>query len=103
MKIFVMAPLMVMSPSYAKPVLVLSFNFGLTGSKLLLIEIGESTDSPTLFLKRVLLIRQGEIKYMGSVGGKTPTESKLYLLFSNLRHIEQDEVDVICCVQLYHR
>ena len=31
---------------------------------------------------------------MGSVGGKTPTELKLYLFFSNLRYIEQDEVDV---------
>jgi hypothetical protein len=31
---------------------------------------------------------------MGFAGGKTPTEPKLYLLFSNLRHIEQDEVDV---------
>jgi len=39
---------------------------------------------------------------MGSVGGKTPTEPKLYLLFSNLRHIEQDEVDVVCFVQLCH-
>jgi hypothetical protein len=33
---------------------------------------------------------------MGVVGGKTPTESKLYLFFSNLKHIEQDEVDVMC-------
>jgi hypothetical protein len=29
-----------------------------------------------------------EIKCMGSVGGKTPTEPKLYLLFSSHRHIE---------------
>ena len=57
MRILVMVPLMVMSPSSAKPVLVLSFDFGLTGSKLLLIEIGESTDSPTLCLKCVLLLR----------------------------------------------
>jgi hypothetical protein len=28
------------------------------------------------------------IKCMGSVGGKTPTKPKLYLLFSNLRLIE---------------
>ena len=33
---------------------------------------------------------------MGSVGGKTPTELKLDLSFSILRHIEQDKVDVIC-------
>jgi hypothetical protein len=31
---------------------------------------------------------------MGSVGGKTPTEPKLCSLFSKLKHIEQDKVDV---------
>jgi hypothetical protein len=31
---------------------------------------------------------------MGSVGGKTLTEPKLYLFFSNLGHIEQDKIDV---------
>ena len=41
-KILVMMPLMVMPPSSAKPVLVLSFDFGLTGSGPSLIEIGES-------------------------------------------------------------
>jgi hypothetical protein len=29
-----------------------------------------------------------EMKCMGSIGGKTPTEPKLYLLFSNLGHME---------------
>jgi hypothetical protein len=38
-----MTPPMVMSPYSAKPVLVLSFDFGLTGSELSLVEIGEST------------------------------------------------------------
>jgi hypothetical protein len=37
---------------------------------------------------------------MGSIGGKTPTEPKLYLLFSNLGHMEQDEVDIMYFVQL---
>jgi hypothetical protein len=37
--------------------LILSFDFGLTGSELLLVEIGELTNSPTLCLKRVLLIK----------------------------------------------
>jgi hypothetical protein len=37
---------------------------------------------------------------MGSVGGKTPTKPKLYLVFSNLRHNEYDKVDVMCFVQL---
>jgi hypothetical protein len=32
---------------------------------------------------------------MGSVGGKTPTEPKVYSS-SNLRHTEQDKVDVMC-------
>ena len=48
---------MVMSPSSAKPVLVLNFDFSLTGSELSLVEIGESIDSPTLYLKCVLLIK----------------------------------------------
>ena len=39
-RILVMTPLMVMSPSFANLVLILSFDFGLTGSELSLIEIG---------------------------------------------------------------
>jgi hypothetical protein len=36
----------------------------------------------------------------GSVGGKTPTEPKVYSS-SNLRHIEQDKVDVyVFCLNL---
>ena len=41
--ILVMMPLMGMSPSSAKPILVLSFDFGLIGLELSLVEIGEST------------------------------------------------------------
>ena len=41
-----MAPLMVMPPSSAKPVLVLSFDFGLIGSEPSLVEIGESMILP---------------------------------------------------------
>ena len=49
-RILVMTPLMVMSPSSAKPVLVLSLDFGLTGLEPLVVEIGESTIFPhTLF------------------------------------------------------
>jgi hypothetical protein len=33
-----------------------------------------------------------EIKCMGSVGGKTPTEPKLCSFYSILGHIEQDKV-----------
>ena len=47
---------MVMSPSSVKPVLVLSLDLGLTGSKHLQ-KFGESTNSPKLCLKCVLLIK----------------------------------------------
>ena len=42
---------MVMSPFSAKPVLVLSFDFGLAGSKPLLVGIGESTVFPHTLLE----------------------------------------------------
>jgi hypothetical protein len=32
---------------------------------------------------------------MGSVGGKTPIELKVYSFFSYLRHSEQDKADVM--------
>ena len=45
-----MTPLMVMSPSSTKPILVVSFDFGLIDLGPSLIEIGESTVFPhTLF------------------------------------------------------
>ena len=43
-----------------------------------------------------------EIKCMSSIGGKTPTEPKLYSFFSSLRHIEYDKVDVMCLVHSYN-
>jgi hypothetical protein len=48
-KILVMTSLMVMSPSSANPVLVLSFDFSLIGSGPSLVEIGESTIFPLHF------------------------------------------------------
>jgi hypothetical protein len=39
---------------------------------------------------------------MGFVGGRTLTKPKLYLFLSILGHIEQDEIDVMCFVQLQH-
>ena len=39
---------------------------------------------------------------MSSVGGKTPTEPKLYSFFSSLRHVEYDKVDVMCLVHSYN-
>ena len=51
MRILVVVPLMVMSPSSAKPILILCFDFGLTGSGPLLIEIGESAVFPHTLLE----------------------------------------------------
>ena len=50
-KILVIMTLMVMSPSSAKPILVLSFDFSLTGSGPSLVEIGESTVFPHTLLE----------------------------------------------------
>ena len=49
MRILVVVPLMVMSPFSVKPILVLSFDFGLVGLEPLLVEIGESTIFPLHF------------------------------------------------------
>jgi hypothetical protein len=77
----VMTPLMVMSPSSAKLVLVLS----LTDSELSLIEIWRINWLSHTLLKVCPAHKDKiEIKCMGSVGGKTPTELKLYLFFSSL-------------------
>ena len=51
MRILVMTPLMVMSPPFVKPVLVLSFDFGLAGLEPLLVEIRESTIFPHTLLE----------------------------------------------------
>jgi hypothetical protein len=92
---------MVMSPSSIKPILVLSLNFGLTGLEPSLVKIW-GIDELLHTLLEVCPAHKDkvEIKCMGSVGEKTPTEPKLYLFFSNLRYIEQDEVDVMCFVHL---
>ena len=50
MRILVVVPLMVMSPFSAKPILVLSFDFGIAGSEPLLVEIGESIVFPHTLL-----------------------------------------------------
>ena len=69
-----MMHLMVMSPSSTKPVLVLSFDFGLAGSEPLLVEIEELTVFPHTLLEVCPSHKDKvEIKCMGSVGGKTPT------------------------------
>ena len=98
-----MMPLMVMSPSSTKPILILSFDFGLTGLELSIVEIRESTVFPHTLLEVCPTHKdKAEIKCIGYVGMKTLIEPKLYSFFSNLRHMEQDEVDVIRFVQLYN-
>ena len=59
-----MMPLMVMSPPFTIPVLVLSLDFGLTGSEHLY-KFVESTDSPILCLKCVLHMKQGRYQVHG--------------------------------------
>jgi hypothetical protein len=56
-KILVMTHILVMSHSSSKPILILSFDFHLTGSKLSFVEIRELTNSPALYLKCVLLTK----------------------------------------------
>jgi hypothetical protein len=72
-----------------------------TSSELLLVEFW-GIDIPLLTLLEVCPACKDkiEIKYMGSVGGKTPIEPKVYLLFSNLGHMEQDKFDVMRFVPL---
>ena len=89
-----MTPPMVMSPFSAKAVLILSLDFGLTGLELLLVEIGGSINFPTLCLKCVLLIKQGRDQVHGLCWWENTNRTKI-LFFSNLRHMEQDEVDVM--------
>ena len=50
-RILVVVPLMVMPPSFAKPHLGFEFDFGLTGSELSLVQIGESTNFPHTLLE----------------------------------------------------
>ena len=82
-----MTPLMVMLPSSTKPALVLSFDFGLTGPELSLVEIRESTVFPHTCLKCVLLIRQGRDLVHRLCWWENTNRTKTFF-FSNLRHIE---------------
>ena len=77
-----MMPLMVMSPSSAKPVLVLSFDFGLTGSGSSLVEVWENQlSSPTLCLKCVLLIKQGRDQVHGLCWWENTNRTKTLFIF----------------------
>jgi hypothetical protein len=73
----------------------------ITGSELSLVEFWR-IDKPLHTLLEVCPSCKDKlgIKCMCSIGGKTPTEPKFYLSLSNLGHIEQDEFNVMCFVQL---
>ena len=88
-------PLMAMPPFSTKPVLVLSFDFGLAGLEPSLIEIWQSTIFPHTLLEVCPAHKDKvEIKCMGFVGGKTPTEPKLY---SSLTLGTWDKMKLMLC------
>jgi hypothetical protein len=69
-----------------------------SGSELSLIEFGGSAP---LHLLKVCFAHNDkvEIKCMGSIGGKTPTEPKLYIFsFLALGTLNNDKIDVMCIV-----
>ena len=57
------------------------------------VEVGRSGRPLHIFLKVYPACKNKvEIKCMGSVGGKTPTEPKVCSFYSNLGYIEQDNI-----------
>ena len=81
-RILEVVPLMVMPPSSTKPILVLNFDFSLTGLGPSLVEIGELTNSPTLCLKCVLLIRQGRDQVHGLCWWENTNRTKNFIYSS---------------------
>ena len=92
-----------MSPSPTKSAMVLSFDFSLIGLEPSLVEIRESTVFPHTLLE---MCPAHKTRWRSSAWamlvGKHQQNQNFYLFFSNLRHIEQNEVDVMCFVQLQH-
>ena len=87
---------MVMPPFSTKPILVLSFDFGLAGSKPLLIGIGESTVFPTLCLKCVLLIRQGRDQVHELCWWENTNKTKNFI-YSSLTLGTWDKMKLMLC------
>ena len=100
----VMVSLMMMLPSSVKPIMVLSFDFWLSRFRTFTCRNWGINNSPTLCLKCILLVqtRQRSSAWALLVGKHQQNQNFIYSSLT-LRRIEQDEVDVICCVQLYHR
>ena len=57
---------------------------------------------PTLCLKRTLLIKQGRDQVLGLCWLENTKKTKTLLITLNPSAHEQDEVDVMCFVQLQH-
>ena len=77
------------------------FDFGLIGLEFSLVEIWGIVELLHTLLEVCPAHKDKvEIKCIGSAGGKTPTEPKLYLFFSNFWCIEYDKVDVMCFISL---
>ena len=95
--------LMMMLPCSAKSVLGLSFDFWLSRFRTFTCRNQGINNSPTLCLKCVLLIqtRQRSSAWALLVGKHQQNQNFIYSSLT-LRHIEQDEVDVVCFVQLCH-
>ena len=91
-----MTHLMVMSPPSTKPVLVLSLDFGLTGSESLQ-KLGDRLTSPTLCLKCVLLIktRQRSSAWALLVGKHQQNQNFIY---SSLTLGTWNKMKLILCV-----
>ena len=78
--------LMMMLHSSAKPVLILGFDFWLSRFRTFTCRNWGINNSHTLLEVCPTHIDKVEIKCMGSIGGKIPTEPKLHLFFSSLGH-----------------
>jgi hypothetical protein len=86
---------MVMSPLSTKPVLVFEFGFWFDMFSTL-VEIGGLTSFPHTLLEVCPAHKDKvEIKCMGSFGGKTPTEPKLY--FSSLSLDTLNNIKLMLC------
>ena len=79
MKILMKMPLMVMSPSSTKPILILSFDFGLIGSGPSLVEIRELPNS-TFLLEVCPAIKQGRDQVHGLCWWENTNKTKTLLI-----------------------
>ena len=101
MIILVVTPLMVMSPSSAKHALVLTLDFWFDRFSASTYRNGGINHFSTLCLKCPAHKDKVEIKCMGSVGGKTPTEPKLYSSSLTLSTLNKMKL-MLCALFIYN-